>query len=120
MAQKTTVHLVDDIDGSEADETVSFGLDGTNYEIDLSSDHAAALRDALAQYVGAARKAGSGGGAAARRAGGGGGGRRSSASSSSDRQRTADIRQWAREQGMEVNERGRIPSRVIEAYDAAH
>ena len=117
MAQKTTVHLVDDIDGSEADETVSFGLDGTNYEIDLSSEHASALRDALAQYVGAARKAGGSGGAARR---GSGGGRRSSGSSSSDRQRTADIRQWAREQGMEVNERGRIPSRVIEAYDAAH
>lgn len=118
MAQKTTVHLVDDIDGSEADETVSFALDGTSYEIDLSSEHASALRDALAQYVGAARKAGGAGGATARR--GGGGGRRSSGSSSSDRQRTADIRQWAREQGMEVNERGRIPSRVIEAYDAAH
>ncbi len=119
MAQKTTVQLVDDIDGSEADETVSFGLDGTNYEIDLSSDHASALRDALAQYVGAARKASGGGG-------GGGGARRSQprrssgSSSSSDRQRTAEIRQWAREQGMEVNERGRIPSRVIEAFDAAH
>ena len=119
MAQKTTVHLVDDIDGSEADETVSFALDGTSYEIDLSSDHASALRDALAQYVGAARKGG-GGGASARRGGGGGGGRRPSGSSSSDRQRTADIRSWAREQGMEVNERGRIPSRVNEAYDAAH
>lgn len=118
MAQKTTVHLVDDLDGTEAEETVSFALDGTAYEIDLSGDHAAELRDALAPYVGAARKAtGGGGGGGGRRAAG----RRAGGSTSTaDRQRTAEIRQWAREQGMEVNERGRIPTRVIEAYEAAH
>lgn len=115
MAQKTTVHLVDDLDGSEADETVAFALDGTSYEIDLSADHAADMRDAFAPYVGAARRAPAGGGrrAAARRSAG-------ASASASDRQRTAEIRQWARDSGMEVNERGRIPSRVIEAYEAAH
>ena len=114
MAQKTTVQLVDDIDGSVAAETVAFGLDGSSYEIDLSEEHATALRDALASYVGAARKTTAG---PARR----GGPRRASGSTStSDRQRTAEIRSWAREKGMEVNERGRIPSKVIEAYEAAH
>lgn len=58
MAQKVFVSLVDDIDGSEADETVEFGLDGVNYEIDLSAENAEELRDALAQYVEHARRAG--------------------------------------------------------------
>jgi hypothetical protein len=61
VVQKTVVELVDDIDGSEAQETVSFGLDGAAYEIDLTGEHAAALRDSLAPYVGAARKAGAAG-----------------------------------------------------------
>jgi len=114
VAQKTTVQLVDDIDGSVAAETVAFGLDGSSYEIDLSEEHSTALRDALAPYVGAARRTTAGPG---RR----GGPRRASGSTStSDRQRTAEIRAWARDQGMEVNERGRIPSKVIEAYEAAH
>ncbi len=117
MAQKTTVQLVDDIDGSEAAETVRFGLDGNSYEIDLSEDHAEAFRAALSSYIVAARRAdGSGGRRTASRRGSG----TSSSTSTSDRQRTAEIRTWAREQGMEVNERGRIPSRVIEAYEAAH
>ncbi len=123
VAQKTTVQLVDDIDGSEAEESVTFALDGTTYEIDLSGEHAAALRDALAPYVGAARKA-DGGGSNGRRSGGAGrrgsGGSGGGSASSSDRERTAAIRQWAREQGMEVNERGRIPNKIVQAYDAAH
>ncbi len=118
VVQKTVVELVDDIDGSEAQETVSFGLDGTAYEIDLTGEHAAALRDSLAPYVGAARKAGAADGSGRRggQRGSGGGG----SASSSDRQRTAQIRAWAREQGMEVNDRGRIPNTVVQAYDAAH
>lgn len=119
VAQKTLVQLVDDLDGSEAQETVSFGLDGTSYEIDLSEQHAAELRDALAPFVGAARKAG-GSASSGRRGGGrrgsGGGG----SSSSSNRDRTAQIRAWAREQGMEVNERGRISNKIVQAYEAAH
>lgn len=118
MAQKTTVQLVDDIDGSEAEETVSFGLDGTSYEIDLSGEHAAGLRDALAPYVGAARKAGS---ASKGRRGGARRGSDGSAGGSPTihRQRTIQIRQWARDQGIQINERGRIPSRVVQAYEAA-
>jgi hypothetical protein len=121
VAQKTLVQLVDDIDGSEAEESVTFALDGTSYEIDLTNQHAAALRDALAPYVGAARKA-SGGASNGRR---NSGGRRESganggSASSSDRERTATIRQWAREQGMDVNERGRVPNKIVQAYDAAH
>ena len=119
MAQKTTVQLVDDIDGSVAAETVAFGLDGNSYEIDLSEDHAEAFRAALSSYIVAARRAGSGSGGG-RGAGSRRGSGASSSTSSSDRQRTAAIRAWAREQGLEVNERGRIPTRVIEAYDAAH
>ncbi len=117
VAQKTLVQLVDYLDGSEAQESVSFALDGTSYEIDLSEQHAAELRDALAPFVGAARKAGGNAGSGRR-----GGGRRGSgggSSSSSDRDRTAQIRAWAREQGMEVNERGRIPNRIVQAYEAA-
>jgi Lsr2 len=110
MAQKVQVILVDDMDGGSADETVSFSLDGVSYEIDLSTKNAAAFRDSLAQYVGTARKVGgrsAGRGSARRRSGGGD-------------NRTAQIREWARSNGQKVNERGRIPATVIEAYDKAH
>ena len=109
MAQKVQVILVDDIDGGSADETVSFSLDGVSYEIDLSTKNAAAFRDSLAQYVGTARKVGrsAGRGPARRRSGGGD-------------NRTAQIREWARSNGHKVNERGRIPATVIEAYEKAH
>ena len=108
MAQRVNVILVDDIDGSDAVETVSFGLDGVDYEIDLSAKHAGQLRDALAVYVGhgrrATRKRGSG-----RRA-------RGSDSGAS----AADIREWARQNGWEVSERGRVSAEVRQAYEAAH
>ena len=119
VAQKTTVQLVDDIDGSEAEETVRFAVDGTSYEIDLSAEHANALREVLAPYIVAAREAGGSAGNGSRgssRRGSGG----TSSPAGSDRQRTAQIRAWAREQGMEVNDRGRIPNTVVQAYDAAH
>jgi hypothetical protein len=109
MAQKVTVLLVDDIDGGPADETVSFSLDGVSYEIDLSSKNAASFRDSLAQYVGTAR-----------RAGGRGTGRTSGRRRAPGDNRTAQIREWARTNGHKVNERGRIPATVIEAYDKAH
>ena len=108
MARKVQIVLEDDIDGSAAEETVSFALDGVSYEIDLSAGNAAALRDAFAPYVGAARKAGRRSGPAAKpsrgRATGGG---------------TAAVRAWAREQGLPVNERGRIPADIQAKYDAA-
>ena len=109
MAQKVQVILVDDMDGGSADETVSFSLDGVSYEIDLSTKNAAAFRDSLAQYVGLARRVGG----------------RSAAGRSSSRRKggdnkTAQIREWARANGHQVNERGRIPATVVEAYDKAH
>lgn len=101
------VILEDDIDGGEADETVTFSLDGVSYEIDLSKKNANKMRDALAPYVGSARKVGG----RKRR----GGGRSSSKAGSS-----AEIREWARNNGWEIPERGRIAAEVREAYEAAH
>ena len=111
MAQRVNVVLVDDIDGSDASETVSFALDGVDYEIDLSDKHAAELREAVSLYTGHARRTG---------------GRRKNArrssSGSSDTAGTsaADIRAWARENGWTVPERGRVSADVREAYAAAH
>ena len=111
MAQKVNIVLVDDIDGSEAAETVSFGLDGTTYEIDLNDANAAALRDALATYVGHGRKVGN----APRR------GRRPSSAAAAGRGPSAkEIRDWARENGFDVPDRGRVSAEVREAYDKAH
>ncbi len=109
MAQKVQVILVDDVDGGSADETVSFALDGVGYEIDLSDANAAAFRESLARYVGLARRVGG------RAAAGRGTARRKSGDN-----RTAQIREWARSNGQQVNERGRIPRTVVEAYEKAH
>jgi hypothetical protein len=106
MAQKVQVVLIDDIDGGPADESVRFALDGTTYDIDLSSANAARLRAALAEFVGHARKASSR--PSTRRARGGAGGR------------SAEIRAWAKQQGLPVNERGRIPAELAATFDAAH
>jgi nucleoid-associated protein Lsr2 len=114
MAQKVNIVLVDDLDGSEATESVSFGLDGTSYEIDLNDKNAAALRDALGAYVGHARKVG----ASSRR------GRRSSGSpagpSASEGPSAREIRDWARSNGHTVPDRGRVSAEVRQAFDAAH
>ena len=108
MAQKVQVVLEDDIDGGPADETVSFALDGTSYEIDLNEANARKLRDALAPYRGSARKMSGRSGGGGGRARGRGRGRNS---------QTAEIRAWARENGQKVNERGRIPGEVVAAYE---
>jgi Lsr2 len=104
---------VDDLDGGEADETVTFALDGVSYEIDLTSDNADKLRKLLTPYVDSGRKtggrAGRGRGRGARGAAGGG-----------SAQDTAKIRAWAKEHGYEVNDRGRVPAQIREAYDKAH
>ncbi|HEY0216834.1 MAG TPA: Lsr2 family protein [Cellulomonas sp.] len=110
MAQKVQVLLVDDIDGGTADETVTFALDGVSYEIDLTTAHAAELRDALGTWVGHARKVG--GRTAGARVGGANRPRRSSDAGA--------VRAWAKESGFEVSERGRISAEIREAYDAAH
>lgn len=111
MAQKVLVSLVDDLDGSEADETVEFGLDGVSYQIDLSTANAEELRDALAQYVEHARRAG--GRKRNQKASGPSGGGKSA---SVDREQNQAIRAWARKNGYDVSDRGRIPSEVVDAY----
>lgn len=111
MAQRVQVLLIDDLDGSEGAETVSFSLDGVSYEIDLSEKNAAKLRDDFATWVGNARKVGRGGSSSGRSAG------RRSRGGSSD---TGAIRAWAKENGFAVSERGRISREVMDAYNAAH
>jgi hypothetical protein len=109
MAQKHIVQLIDDLDGGVAAETVSFGLDGASYEIDLSEKNAAKLRDALANYVAAARRSGGRGRPA-------GGGRRAGRPGRTDREQTQAIREWARKNGFKIGDKGRIPANVLEAY----
>ena len=107
MAQKVHIVLEDDIDGSEASQTVSFALDGTSYEIDLNDKNAGGLRDALATYIGHGRKV----------SGAGRRGRRSAAAGGTS---AKEIRDWARSNGHKVPDRGRIPADVREAFEAAH
>lgn len=113
MAQRVQVLLIDDLDGSEGAETVSFSLDGVNYEIDLSVKNAGKLRNDFATWVGNARKVGRGSGSASGRSGA----RRSRGGSAND---TGAIRAWARDNGFDVSERGRISREVMDAYNAAH
>ncbi len=125
MAQKVQVILVDDVDGGEAAETVSFALDGVSYEIDVSEVNADKLRDALAPWVGHARRvAGRSSSGRARSSSSGGGGGRSRAASSSGgaapKHDLSDVRAWARENGYQVSDRGRVSSEVITAYEKAH
>lgn len=111
MARRTVVELIDDIDGKPAQETVTFSLDGMVYEIDLSAENAGRLRSGLAPYVNGARKAGTPRGEhPAREAAA------PPARAGHDREESAEIRAWARRSGVAVNERGRIPAKVIEAY----
>jgi hypothetical protein len=111
VVQKTQVVLFDDIDGAEADETVTFALDGVSYEIDLTSAHASELREAFASWIGHARKSTTRSGAAPR-----GAARRTSAG----REQLAKIREWARDNGYKVSDRGRISAEVVSAFEAAH
>ncbi|MHB8340740.1 MAG: histone-like nucleoid-structuring protein Lsr2 [Mycobacteriales bacterium] len=111
MAKKVSYSLVDDIDGGAAHETVDFALDGVRYEIDLSADHAVALRDALAPYLAVARRTR---GSAARRPRG----RRSAGEPAGAS--AGEMRDWGRAHGFEVSERGRIPANLADAYHAAH
>ena len=106
MAQKVTVALEDDLDGGPAYETVRFGIGGTDYEIDLSTKNAAAFRRQLAPFIDHARKTGRGP-------------RRRPGRSASSREHSADIRAWAKVQGITVSERGRIPASVVKQYEAA-
>ena len=111
MAQKVQVILVDDLDGGEAEESVTFSLDGVSYEIDLSSENAEALREAISPWVGHARRV------SGRTGRGRGPGRPRVAAAKTD---LADVRNWARENGYQVSDRGRVSSEVMSAYDGAH
>lgn len=113
MAQKVITHLIDDLTGdtleSGSGRTVAFSFDGNNYEIDLGNDNVDKLRDALSDYIAAARKVSG----------------RSSRTTSSSNTRTspdelAKIREWASKNGHEVAARGRISQQVRDAYNAAH
>jgi Lsr2 len=107
MAQRVQIILEDDFDGGTAEETVSFALDGTEYEIDLSAKNAAGLRDAMSPWLGHARKTGG------RR-------KRGTAAKASSNSSTSDIRAWAQAHGHEVSSRGRVSAEVREAYEKAH
>jgi len=107
MAQRIQTLLIDDLDGGEAVGTVRFGLDGTEYEIDLSATHSDELRATLERYLPHARRAGGTARSAAR-------GRRGSATVD-----TAKVREWAKGQGIEVKDRGRVPANVVERYQTA-
>ena len=106
MAQRVTVELEDDLDGGPADETVRFGLSGSDYEIDLNKKNASRFRRQIAPYIEHARKAGRGQ-------------RRRPVHAASSRERSGDIRAWAKDRGIPVSERGRIPASVVEQYQAA-
>ena len=111
MAQRVQVLLVDDIDGGDASETVSFALDGVTYEIDLSESNAARFRDDLASWIGHARRSGGRRSTGAKRAAPGG---------TRTRSDLGAIREWARAHGHQVSDRGRISAEVQEAYDKAN
>jgi hypothetical protein len=114
VARRTIQLLTDDIDGSEAAETIKFALDGAQYEIDLSSDNASQLRSVLGSYVANARKVGRGGvvvggrAAVARTRGG----------ATGDRDQNKAIRDWAQSKGLPVSDRGRIKQEVVDRYNA--
>lgn len=107
MAQKVSIALEDDLDGGPAAETVRFGLGGAEYEIDLSKKNARAFRKGLSQFIEHARKAGR---VQSRRA---------AARTAATRQRSGDIRAWAKSKGIALSERGRIPASVVQQYEAA-
>ena len=112
MAQRTILELVDDLDGGKADETVTFALDGVEFEIDLSADNAARLRDAFAEFVGHARRTG---------------GRKQrgaavvvKSTNGNGKPDTQAVREWARSQGETVAERGRVPQALVIRFQEAH
>lgn len=111
MAQRVQVQLVDDLNGEEAQETVRFGLDGTEYEIDLTTDNADKLRSALSQYAGVARKA------SGRRRGQGG--QSGSSTGRAKRDEVQQIRRWAQDNGYDPSSRGRVSQSIVDAYNEA-
>ena len=111
MAQKIQTLFVDDLDGSEAEGTVRFGLDGTEYEIDLNARHAKELRNALARYAAAGRRAGAS--TSTRRPA------RSGRKAQPNALNTTEVREWAKTQGIDVKDRGRVPAELVVKFKAA-
>ena len=109
MAQKVQTLYIDDLDGSDADGTVRFGLDGTDFEIDLNAEHAQELRDILARYVSAARRTAG----VARRP------PRSGRKAPTSGLNTTEVREWAKAQGIDVKDRGRVPAELVVKFKAA-
>lgn len=109
MAKQTTITMVDDLDGSEAEHSIEFGLDGKTFEIDLSSENYAKLRELFEPFTSVARFVGRPGAKAARPG-------VKTYGSNQDRQQNQAIRAWARDNNVEIAERGRIPAEVIDAY----
>jgi hypothetical protein len=110
MAQKVQTLLIDDLDGGEAESTVRFGLDGTEYEIDLSAKNGEALRKALASYVNAGRRTS---GNSQQRPG------RTSRRANANGVKPPEVREWAKGQGIEVKDRGRVPAELVVKFKAA-
>lgn len=113
MAQRTILELVDDLDGGQADETVTFALDGVEFEIDLSAENAARLRDTIAEYVGHARRTGG-------RKQRGAAPAKAALSAGNGKPDTQAVREWARSQGETVAERGRVPQALVIRFQEAH
>jgi len=105
MVRREVVIVEDDLDGSSADETVRFGLDGAEYEIDLSGKNARKFRKRLAPFVEHAHRVAAG--------------QRRPARTAASRQRSRDIRAWARQQGIELSDRGRMPASIVDQYEAS-
>ena len=112
MAKRTVHMLIDDIDGGDADETITFALDGIQYEIDLSKKNAAKMRDGIARYIDAGTRLGRGATTARVTAGRGRG------PAKADRDQNRAIREWAQAKGLDVSDRGRIKQEIVERYNA--
>jgi hypothetical protein len=115
MAQKTFVVLADDVDGSEASQTISFSFQGVSYEIDLNEDHALAFKESFSDWISSARRLNPGRGAKARQAGAS-----SRAGAAGGGRDLNEVRRWLRSNGHEVADRGRIAQTLLEQYDKAH
>jgi Lsr2 len=113
MAQKVIREFVDDIDGSEAERTFTFAVDGTHYEIDLSTQNIKEFHEAIAGFVESARKVKASGNSRQTR-------KARTSDSGRSREQTQTVREWARQQGHRVNDRGRIPAAIQQAFDQAH
>jgi hypothetical protein len=113
MAQKVITEFIDDIDGSPAERTFTFAVDGTNYEIDLSAENIAEFKSALGGFMESARKVKGTSNGRRTRSTGAGGARQS-------REQTRAVREWARQQGHHISDRGRIPASIQQAFEQAH